>query len=637
MLPLAPPPFRQLRVYAVDPSLDISLDLAGLNEVTLHVPWERDPETGRSSLEPGPVGEYLEVVDFDPASECFYAPVDLDDPFLLAQDGLAPGEGDPRFHQQMVYAVAMKTIRNFETALGRVAFWAPRQRFRRRQHEARGDEPSSDRDEFVQRLRIYPHALRESNAYYSPAKISLLFGYFPATSHNVRHLPGGIVFTSLSHDVIAHETTHALIDGLHDRFDDPTNEDVLAFHEAFADIVAIFQHFSLGEMLRNQIARTRGDLANENLLAKLALEFGQAASPGGGALRDALGEVDDDGVWRRATPDPAMIQGTFEPHARGSLLVAAVFDAFISIYRARTQDIIRIATEGSGVLPAGQLHPDLVNRLAEQAAKAAQHVLSMCIRALDYCPPVDLTFGDYLRALITADYDLVRNDDRGYRIAMVEAFRHRGIYPRDVRSLSPSSLLWSGPSATLRGELGRAVGTPSSRGFSLLQRIAAEWTLSRTRAQLYRRAQDWQAVLHGRLRPILARCARDLGLDQRLKFEIHSARPAQRVSPKGEISSDIVIEITQRRAAYLDPKQTAGPPDFWFRGGCTLLVDLRSGDVRYSVSKRITSEGRLERQRKYLRGETETSLHALYFGSSPINWPPEPFALLHRRGYEESS
>jgi serine/threonine protein kinase len=38
----------------------------------------------------------------------------LDDPDVLAQDGLAPSEGNPQFHQQMAYAVAMTTIRNFE-------------------------------------------------------------------------------------------------------------------------------------------------------------------------------------------------------------------------------------------------------------------------------------------------------------------------------------------------------------------------------------------------------------------------------------------------------------------------------------------------------------------------------------------
>ena len=56
----------------------------------------------------------------------FYKPVDLNSPHILAQDGLAPSETNPQFHQQMVYAVAMATIRNFERALGRVAFWSNR-------------------------------------------------------------------------------------------------------------------------------------------------------------------------------------------------------------------------------------------------------------------------------------------------------------------------------------------------------------------------------------------------------------------------------------------------------------------------------------------------------------------------------
>ena len=102
----------------------------------------------------------------------------------------------------------------------------------------------------------------------------------------------------------------------------------------------------------------------------------------------------------------------------------------------------RIATGGSGVLPAGDLHPDLVNRLANEAAKTARQVLNMCIRALDYCPPVDIGFGDYLRALITADMDLVPDDPRRYRLAIIDAFRARGIYPRGLRALSEESLQW---------------------------------------------------------------------------------------------------------------------------------------------------------------------------------------------------
>jgi hypothetical protein len=114
----APPTHRYLRGYAFDPSLATQLETALVSEVTFKVPWE--------PLQRGPIGEYVEVVDYDPASGCFYDPVDLADPRILAQDGLAPSEGNPQFHQQTVYAAAMTTIDRFERALGRKATWADR-------------------------------------------------------------------------------------------------------------------------------------------------------------------------------------------------------------------------------------------------------------------------------------------------------------------------------------------------------------------------------------------------------------------------------------------------------------------------------------------------------------------------------
>jgi hypothetical protein len=104
------PAHRRIRVYAVDPSLSARLETAGSNEVTLKIRWE--------DLQCGPVGEYLAVDDID-AKRKRYKPVNLDDPRLLGKDGWAPSEGNPQFHQQMVYAVAMKTIEHFERALGR--------------------------------------------------------------------------------------------------------------------------------------------------------------------------------------------------------------------------------------------------------------------------------------------------------------------------------------------------------------------------------------------------------------------------------------------------------------------------------------------------------------------------------------
>ena len=638
-IPVGRPAYRRLNVYAFDPSLSLELANAGLNHVTMKVDWESDPATGRDILRPGPIGEYVEVVDVDPASDCFYAPVDLNDPYLLAQDGLAPAEGNPQFHQQMAYAVTMTTIKNFEQALGRRVLWAPR-------IWRDPGEQGRWHDDYVQRLRIYPHALREANAYYSPGKKALLFGYFPAPTSDVRmHLPGGMVFCCLSHDVVAHETTHALLDGMHRRFIEPSNVDVLAFHEAFADIVALFQHFSLPDVLRQQIARTRGDLGTENLLAQLAQEFGNATGLHG-ALRDALGGYDEaTGKWQRARPDPALIQCVTEPHARGSLLVSAIFDTFVAIYKTRSADLLRIATGGTGVLPEGHLHPDLVNRLAHEAAKAAQQVVSMCIRALDYCPPVDITFGDYLRALITADYDLVRDDDLGYRVAIVESFRQHGIYPFDMRSLSVDSLRWRPPA--------RQDFQPTALPMvDEMRRLVLKQHYLTGRRQIYDLQRSASAALHNRLLKATRTLTDEMGLDLvnltrdgRPTFEIHSVRPARRIGPDGQMLTDLVIEITQSRPGYLDPKLQAGvdkgaidpapPRDFTFRGGCTLLVDLETGTVRYCVIKNIRSQARLARQRAFLGTPTDASLRATYFGSMLGQEAKEPFAFLHRMAEDE--
>ena len=189
---LRKPVFRKLRGYAFDPSLSLKMDTAAINHLVYQVAWEdlrpgvAESGSGNPPPGPGPVGEYLEVIDYDPTVKQFYAPVDLNDPYILAQDGLEPSESNPQFHQQMVYAVAMTTIKNFERALGRKILWAPR----------RLDPKQGEYEKYVQRLRIYPHALREANAYYSPVKKALLFGYFASTpAEGVVEMPDSLVFT----------------------------------------------------------------------------------------------------------------------------------------------------------------------------------------------------------------------------------------------------------------------------------------------------------------------------------------------------------------------------------------------------------------------------------------------------------
>lgn len=641
-MPDKTPPFRKLRGYAFDPSLSLKIDTASINEIVYKIAWEE--------VKPGPTGEYIEIIDYDPTVQQFYKPVDLNDTYILAQDGLEPDESNPQFHQQMVYAVVMTTIKNFEKALGRKILWAP-QRVSTKEFE-----------KYVGRLRVYPHALREANAFYSPLKKSLLFGYFSATPANeTLQMPGSLVFTALSHDIIAHETTHAILDGMHNNYNNATNPDVLAFHEAFADIVALFQHFTFPEVLRHQIARTRGDLTSQNLLGQLAQQFGSAIGSYG-SLRDAIGSVDEaTGKWVPQIPDAAAYRTLTEPHELGSILVSAVFEAFTTIYKTWVADLMRIASNGTGILQAGELHPDLVNRLAAEAAKAAGHVLNMCIRALDYCPPVDITFGDYLRAIITADSDVVKDDNRNYRLAFIDAFRRRGIYPEGIKTLSEESLRYADlnmgyaidkQNRTIEPDVSNNYGhNMDADSIDLIGIINGYLRDYGNVIKYVKKREDIFAItkdfikgrydeetgkiyvygLHARIKnesndlPAFSRITgltflrdylsySELGIRPTSRkfmnyhgpaFQIQNLHLVSRVGPDNTQINQVVFSIIQRSFVKMEngefvfykfrypplgkkePSEKPPPEYFGFTGGCTLIFDLDDLKLRYAISKPI--------------------------------------------------
>ncbi|MDX8447404.1 S8 family serine peptidase [Mesorhizobium captivum] len=621
-----PPPQRRLRIYALDPSVAKRLDSVSVYQATLSVPWDDEPSADKA-LQPGPIGEYLEVLDVDPASNRIYDPVDLNDKVLLAQDGLPPSEGNPKFHQQMVYAVAMTTIGHFERALGRRALWAP--------HYSQTPGRAGDmtvKAHYVPRLRIYPHALRAENAYYSPEKKALLFGYFPATGNEGDvTTPGTTVFSCLSSDIIAHEMSHALLDGLHRRFQEASNPDVPAFHEAFADIVALFQHFTLKELVNFEIGKARGELSAASLLSGIAKQFGEGSGRAG-PLREYGGAGMADLDYDK----------TVEAHDRGSILVFAVYQAFIAIADRRTDDLIQLATGGTGILPAGTLHPSLVERLTDEVAKTSSQMLTMCIRALDYCPAVDITFGEYLRALITADRDAYPDDPLHYRLAFLESFRKWKLLPRDVRTISEETLAWSAPEDP---------SPPWLKG--LLSKIDLGWNQKLKRSEIFalndkNRYALWKAMhkafasdpdLYKQfgLLPDLPRYYDDGTVMHQPKkgettFDIYSVRPTRRVEPDGSFRVEVVAVIQQRLPIAFDGMPAPqgvnkGDGFFWFRGGATIIIDPREGfeEIRYAIIKNTGSADRQKRQAETVTANYLSPLRALYFGGEVS----EPFAMLH--------
>ena len=627
------PAWRKLRIFALDPSLGSSLRTFESRMATVPVRYECDPK-GVSTLRVGPVGEYLEVVDIDPASNRFYAPVNLDDPRLLVQDGLEPSEGNPQFHQQMVYAVAMRTIEVFEEALGRKVLWAPTV-----------PAPNAPNKEmiYVPRLRLFPHALRTKNAYYSPDRRAILFGYFPSEAARNAATPGGtMVFSCLSGDIIAHEMTHALLDGAARGYRAGSNPDVLAFHEGFADIVALFQHYRYRDLVHSEIAQAKGTVSATNLLGGLAKQFGEAAQRGG-PLRD-YAKFDETISYRK----------TMGVHARGSLLVKAIYDAFTAIVERRTAGLIGLATGGSGILKPGALHPDLVEKLTDETCRAARHVMRMCIRAIDYCPPVDIDFGSYLRALMTADLTQVDEDRFNYRTAFLESFRKLDLLPENLRTVSIETLKLPMPPKN-DPDPNILTRTPSWLA-EAVRILRIKWRKDLPRQKVFADGEQRRLDLHRFLKAEISKkpeIAKQLGINARTPkydddfvknvaweqanagdkgatcFQVASVRAAQRVKPNGSISEEIIVVITQRHPFPSDM------PAFFFLGGVTLVIDPHNAtnkpEILHAIYRRMDDSARQERECDFRNAASASDLRAVYFGNTELE-AREPFAIVHRHG-----
>jgi hypothetical protein len=530
-------------------------------------------------LEPGPVGAVFEIdinTGFKKTPSQQYARLNLDDPRVLIQSGRSPSPSDVLFHQQMVYAVCSLVYAAFRAALGRHIAWGFHQR-----------SPQSA-SSGTRRLLVRPHVPRQKNAWYDKHRGELCFGYYRATEQVTgRNLPGGHIFTCLSHDIIAHEITHALLDGLRTHFTIPAHPEVLAFHEALADLVAVFQRFTYTNVVLEAMRGARGHLRQANLLTDIARQFGHTASPDSQQpLRSAVDAPEDARLRKLYNPDIE------EPHELGSVLVSAVFDAFETVFARKTKRYIRLATGGSGVLPDGELPADLQAVLAEEATKLASQFLNICIRAVDYCPPVGLRFGEFLRAVITADYDLVPDDPWNYREAWIEAFGARKIYPTGVNSLAEDALLWDPPEPPIpeiseltfaRLKFAGDPGVPADE-LELIRQAAALGNVvtQRRHIESFGLMTPEDPMLNG---------------DALDRPQVQSVRTSRRVGPDGQVVFDLVAEVTQRRRV----RPSGSQPGFDFYGGATVIIGPR-GEVRYIIAKSIKNRQRLEQQRAFMTG-----------------------------------
>lgn len=565
------PPYRRLRVFTSDP---VAKRFEGRSAVA-HVDYEpltlepADAQGGAQSL----CGCIFEVCMRDAQGRALDPP-HLDDASQLLQDGYAPSESNPRFHAQMVYAVASQVHAAFRFALGREPGWS----FGRS-----GATPA--------RLRMFPLGTGERNAWYDAARGELRFGYFETPR-------AGWVFTALSHDIVAHEIAHALLDSQRPRFMEPTSHDVPGFHEGFADLVALFQHFQYPHALRDALQASRSVVVrrddNETAtdwLCCIARQFGQTGD------RDALRRADGRPGRRPESQEPTGIyRHDLEEHAMGEVLLAAVFDAFDTVYRRRTARLRRLATSGSGVLPQGSLAPDLLDALAEEAALLARQFTAIVVRAIDYCPPADIKLGEFLRAMVTADTELRPDDPWAIREALIDAFRVREIVPTHVISLSEDALVWAPPRHALppaeglsfaRTQFAGAPGRPLPVAERLRQaKVLGEWLMLPGVARECGLATPEQGVPAG----------------EQLRFglpSIDAIEVTRRVAPNGDVLFETVAVVTQN--VSVAPRD--GLPGFGFVGGGTLLF-APDGTLRLAITKNVLGEDRIARRRAFITGSS---------------------------------
>ena len=131
-------------------------------------------------------------------------------------------------------------------------------------------------------------------------------------------------------------------------------------------------------------------------------------------------------------------------------------------------------------------------------------------------------------------------------------------------------------------------------------------------------------------------------------FQIENLRIVSRTGPKDNHINHVVFNLVQTANINItDPDECTYDPgnQFRFRGGCTLIFDLDTNRLRYSISKPILgqdkdSDGvltlnadRIKRQYQYQFEDRMDGMSAFdqNFGYQDQNSFLEPFAFLHNQ------
>jgi hypothetical protein len=334
--------------------------------------------TVRGPLLAGPIGERMAVFDYNVDRDVVFPPA------TPRKDGSFPEYelGDMRFHQLNTYAIAARATELVELELGRPLRW--------------GFEGS--------RLLVVPHAGILDNAFYSAESHSLQFYSFMGSGRRPR-----AYHTALAHDIVAHESGHAILDAVRPRYYEPFEPETSALHEAIGDLCAVFAALS-HEVIQRRVA---GSLDRLNLLSEIAEGFEDAGARGWGSLRSLVDARPSD--WR----------DTIEPHDLSLKLSSTIYLALRKLH----QTLMR---RGETRLNALRITRTVIQRMA--------------VRALDFLPPADCTIAEYAEALLAADRSVHPTDEHGYRAIVHDVLAGRGLVSQRQAALDESRWLEYPPS-----------------------------------------------------------------------------------------------------------------------------------------------------------------------------------------------
>jgi hypothetical protein len=345
----------------------------------------------------GPITRRVAVLDFDPDSGELLPGAQFQPPEKGRKTGryLIADEKDFTAHdinQTCVYAAVYQALKMFREpdTLGRELDWA-------------FDAPH---------LLVIPRAGRWMNAYYERDSHSLQFFYFEHP-----YQPGKMIYTSLSRDIVAHETGHAILDAIAPHLYDATTPQSLALHEAVADLVAILTAFRSPELRVNVLKRTNGSIECSTEFSAVAEEFGSALSDTGlaGYLRNLYNQktLDPQDTSLDPAGKPNYVPQK-EPHDLSEVLSGALYSVMFKLHNAKKKELARSQNKSEFAVSG------------EALALSALRFKRMVLRGLDYLAPGEVSFADYGRAILAAD-QASHPDSGAARKWLVDEFVRRKI------------------------------------------------------------------------------------------------------------------------------------------------------------------------------------------------------------------